>query len=98
MNGCEINAVIIIFVAVTQMFKIKDMKRFHCFSLMLICAVLLSVAEGMAGERKTLMDAGWRFFKGEGESAFSEPSYDDSQWRVVDLPHDWSIEGERKSY
>lgn len=93
MNGCEINAVIIIFVAVTQMFKIKDMKRFHCFSLMLICAVLLSVAEGMAGERKTLMDAGWRFFKGEGESAFSEPSYDDSQWRVVDLPHDWSIEG-----
>lgn len=44
-------------------------------------------------ERKTLVDAGWRFFKGDGEPCFNEASYDDSRWRVVDLPHDWSIEG-----
>lgn len=68
------------------------MNRFHCFVIML-CAVLLSSTVASAGERKTLMDAGWRFFKGEGETCFSEPKYDDSQWRIVDLPHDWSIEG-----
>jgi len=23
----------------------------------------------------------------------AKPSFDDSDWRIVDLPHDWSIEG-----
>lgn len=59
------------------------MKRFHFFVIML-CSVLLSSTVASAGERKTLMDAGWRFFKGEGETCFSEPKYDDSQWRIVD--------------
>ncbi len=37
-------------------------------------------------------DTNWRFFKGDPGSA--EPStFDDSQWRQLDVPHDWSIEG-----
>jgi len=36
---------------------------------------------------------GWKFYPGDGEK-FNEPSFDDSHWRSLDLPHDWSIEGE----
>ncbi len=38
-----------------------------------------------------LFDDNWRFFKGEAEEA-ENPSFDDSEWRILDLPHDWSIE------
>lgn len=36
---------------------------------------------------------GWRFAKGEYESA-ERPHFDDSSWRELDVPHDWSIEEE----
>jgi beta-galactosidase len=28
-----------------------------------------------------------------GELAYVKPDFDDSAWRIVDLPHDWAIEG-----
>lgn len=37
-------------------------------------------------------DAGWRFSRGDFASA-AVPAFDDSGWRKVNLPHDWSIEG-----
>jgi beta-galactosidase len=37
-------------------------------------------------------ERGWRFLLGD-EGAASAPEYDDSCWRPVTLPHDWSIEG-----
>ncbi|HEY4287597.1 MAG TPA: family 78 glycoside hydrolase catalytic domain [Puia sp.] len=37
-------------------------------------------------------DAGWKFFLGD-DSAARGAAYDDSKWRTLDLPHDWSIEG-----
>lgn len=36
-------------------------------------------------------DSDWRFHLGGALSA-ENPKFDDSKWRVVDLPHDWSIE------
>jgi beta-galactosidase len=41
--------------------------------------------------RSQPFDLGWRFFRGEGEG-FESPDFDDSRWRQIDLPHDWSIE------
>jgi len=35
----------------------------------------------------------WKFNLGEVENA-QNPALNDSQWRVLNLPHDWSIEGE----
>ena len=35
---------------------------------------------------------GWRFIKEDVAGAQSE-NFDDSDWRKLDLPHDWSIEG-----
>ena len=34
----------------------------------------------------------WSFSLDIADDA-SQPGYDDSGWRVLDLPHDWSIEG-----
>ena len=41
--------------------------------------------------REQSFDQGWRFFRGDVTGA-EDPSFDDSLWRRVDLPHDWSIE------
>jgi hypothetical protein len=41
--------------------------------------------------RERSFDEGWRFFRGEAAGA-QAPSIDDSAWRRLDLPHDWSIE------
>src|SRR5438093_1203955 len=40
-------------------------------------------------------DRGWRFHLGNIPWAISQGPLDDSGWREVDLPHDWSIELER---
>lgn len=41
--------------------------------------------------RTRSFDEGWRFVK-DNPSGAESPSFDDSSWRIVDLPHDWSIE------
>jgi len=38
------------------------------------------------------MDADWRFSKGDFAAAMM-PEFDDSAWRQVNVPHDWSSEG-----
>lgn len=38
------------------------------------------------------INSNWKFQKGDVSNA-SDPLYDDSKWRILDLPHDWSIEG-----
>jgi hypothetical protein len=37
-------------------------------------------------------DFGWRFVKGDAPGA-DQAAFDDSAWRKLSLPHDWSIEG-----
>ena len=34
----------------------------------------------------------WSFHKGDVENG-EDPNFEDEEWRLVDLPHDWSIEG-----
>lgn len=41
--------------------------------------------------RTTSFDQEWRFFNGNPPGA-ENPAFDDSKWRTLDLPHDWSIE------
>jgi len=66
------------------------MKLRFCIILLgfLICASFAA-----AESRKTVsFDAGWRFFKGDASGA-EAIGFDDSDWRRLDIPHDWSIEG-----
>jgi len=62
---------------------------FTCFVLAIaISSISQTLPTGQAG---ILFDADWRFHRGGAQS--SETTwFDDSKWRTVDLPHDWSIE------
>jgi len=42
--------------------------------------------------RTESFDSGWKFIKDGSVRGAEQPGYDDSKWRSVDLPHDWSIE------
>ena len=46
--------------------------------------------------REQNFDDNWKFYQGDLSGAESE-GYDDSAWRNVTLPHDYSIEGEYTS-
>jgi beta-galactosidase len=56
-------------------------------------ALLVGLAVTPAPARDVLpFDGDWRFLKADAPGA-EQPRYDDSKWRTVNLPHDWSIEG-----
>jgi hypothetical protein len=42
-----------------------------------------------------LMDYNWKFIQSDVKDA-EKPELDDSGWRTLNVPHDWSIEGEFK--
>jgi beta-galactosidase len=44
------------------------------------------------GRSQSSLDANWRFFLGDPAGAETQ-GFDDRNWRTLDLPHDWSIEG-----
>ncbi|MDP3644227.1 MAG: glycoside hydrolase family 2 TIM barrel-domain containing protein [Bacteroidota bacterium] len=57
----------------------------------LILFVSCSTQKPDFSQREQDFDSGWKFILGEVPGAESA-SFDDSQWRTLDLPHDWSIE------
>jgi beta-galactosidase len=59
--------------------------------------LLLVVAAGLpppvaAQRQRTSIDSAWRFTLGDPPGA-EKPGFDDHGWRVLAVPHDWSIEG-----
>jgi beta-galactosidase len=57
-----------------------------------ILAVFFLINHTSAQTNNTInFDEGWRFHRG-GMLGGQEPQLNDSKWRQVDLPHDWSIE------
>lgn len=67
-------------------------KKVLIIMLMMGFGCLLPAVMYAAGlPRKTLIDSSWKFFLGD-EQAASKSDYNDSKWRIVNLPHDWSIE------
>lgn len=55
-------------------------------------AATAPAAEGaLRAGRDQPFNLGWRFLRGAGEGR-EQAALDDSAWRRVDLPHDWSIE------
>ncbi|HYG21418.1 MAG TPA: glycoside hydrolase family 2 TIM barrel-domain containing protein [Verrucomicrobiae bacterium] len=60
---------------------------------LLAVAVLCFTSLTEAASRRVLsFDADWRFLKGNAEGPEAR-AFDDLNWRRVDVPHDWSIEG-----
>lgn len=59
---------------------------------LLVAAVISACSEPEPRER-TSFNEGWKFSLAAGGEGW-QGSFDDSGWRLLDLPHDWSIEGE----
>ena len=64
---------------------------FIAFLITFNLSPVLSIGQTGSGLSIKIND-GWKFQKGDFEKAAS-PEFDDSKWRIVDLPHDWSVEG-----
>lgn len=53
---------------------------------------MLSSLVSNSQRQRILFDDNWKFYLGDLTGS-ENPSLNDSKWRVLDLPHDWSIEG-----
>ncbi len=74
-----------------ESFKIDGV--FRLLLSFVFCCIFVAVhADSRNSVRKQLFDDGWSFHLGDTDSGESV-GFDDSKWRLVDLPHDWSIEG-----
>ncbi|HOC48681.1 MAG TPA: glycoside hydrolase family 2 TIM barrel-domain containing protein, partial [Bacteroidales bacterium] len=56
-------------------------------------AILLQGCSQPVPRTHVSFNDGWKFALADAADA-SQPGFDDSGWRNLDLPHDWSIEGE----
>jgi len=66
------------------------MKRLGLF---LVLSIFLSSCSGSKTRDIQDFTQNWKFYLGDTIDALN-PKFDDSNWRSLNLPHDWSIEGE----
>lgn len=74
---------------------LKSMTHFLVSCLLMLPALLSTVCTSPSSQNRKIENfcKAWKFQLGEVSNG-QEPGFDDAQWRVLDLPHDWSIEGE----
>lgn len=71
------------------------MKIHSFFKLLSLSLIILSCNTNPSEsviQRKQLFDYDWKFYLGDAPQA-RQNEFNDSDWRTLDLPHDWSIEG-----
>jgi beta-galactosidase len=64
---------------------------FLFLSLMLLSYSTDNIKDESFNNRNLPFDSGWKFLR-DSVAGAQNPSFDDSGWRTLDLPHDWSIE------
>ncbi|HKI44968.1 MAG TPA: glycoside hydrolase family 2 TIM barrel-domain containing protein, partial [Balneolales bacterium] len=67
-------------------------KKIFLFTIVLFGAFLITNQASAQSRQRLSMDLGWKFKLGDPHGA-EKTSYNDRNWRKLDLPHDWSIEG-----
>ena len=60
--------------------------------ILLLTVMLMAAIYSQARERQNF-DAGWRFILADS-AQMAGRSYQDGHWRMLNLPHDWAIEGD----
>lgn len=63
------------------------MRRLATILICLSACLYAYAADG--GSR--LWNSDWKFLRGD-HASYSDPSFDDTSWRSLDLPHDWGVE------
>jgi len=61
--------------------------------LVIVFGLVLPLAAPAQGRQVIGFNSGWKFLNQDVAPAF-QPGYDDSRWRSLNLPHDWSIESD----
>ncbi|MEZ2337356.1 beta-galactosidase GalB [Mucilaginibacter sp. RCC_168] len=67
------------------------MRLCYLYTLFLMFFVV-DFASAQNARKTENFNTGWKFFLDDDTTA-KQAKYDDSRWRKLDLPHDWSIEG-----
>jgi beta-galactosidase len=71
-------------------------KSFIILNLTLIQILTINIWASVPDTRQRLLiDNNWKFIQSDVNGA-ENPKFDDTKWRTLNLPHDWSIEGEFK--
>ncbi|HTP13826.1 MAG TPA: glycoside hydrolase family 2 TIM barrel-domain containing protein [Bacteroidota bacterium] len=68
------------------------MPKLLSIALVLLVSTFSSIKAQENFERKQRFDNDWKFRLGDSPTAGAK-DVDDGGWRILDLPHDWSIEG-----
>ena len=63
------------------------------FYVLIAISVLLGSCKSSGPRSVVPFNKEWRFYQGDIREAML-PNFNDSSWRILNLPHDWSIEGE----
>lgn len=59
----------------------------------LLSLSLFAFLQAVAADSRSInFDSGWKFILGDSKD-YSEANLNDSGWRLLNLPHDWAIEG-----
>lgn len=74
------------------------MKKIRNLHLLFVLTLVLYVScSSDKTERVLSFNSHWKFFQGDAGNAMV-PDFDDSSWSMLNVPHDWSIEGEFSAY
>ena len=69
------------------------MTKSNSQQLLFVLGIVVLFASCVVAQRSTIsFDKDWLFQKGDVAGSEAE-SFNDSTWRKLDIPHDWSIEG-----
>ncbi len=60
--------------------------------ILLLIAAALVLNTAQAQRQTQLFDKGWAFEQSDAGGA-DKTSFDDSKWKIVNVPHDWSVLG-----
>jgi len=66
------------------------MRSFCAILIVFLCCCIQASAQSARNTES--FDNNWKFMPAD-DSLAKQPAFNDSKWRMVDLPHDWSIEG-----
>lgn len=69
----------------------KILNLIYAIALMLVMNACANA--DASAPRSANFDEGWKFNLGDS-AAYSQPDFNDSSWRSLNLPHDWAIEGD----
>lgn len=72
----------------------KNLSLANSFFLWLFAGIVLSSCSSKVAREKSDFGGDWKFSLTNDSVQYQNPGFNDSDWRILDLPHDWSIEGE----